>query len=123
MLGPRPGGLVPGCLLLLAGLAGCEQPPVPELTLRVGCPDIPSTLLLYVAQDARLFAPEHLRVEARVFATGREALAAALAGELDAAVVYSTPLVLAAMHGEDVVVLTTLHRSDGLTGLAVHPQA
>jgi len=87
----------------------------------VGYPDIPSTLLLYVAQDAKLFAAEHLRVEARVYATGREALAAALSGETDAAVVYSTPVVIAALSGEDVVVLTTLHRADGLTGLAVAP--
>ena len=34
-----------------------------------------------------------------------------MAGELDAAVPYSTPVVLAAMHGEDMVVLTTLHRA------------
>ena len=87
----------------------------------MGYPDIPSTLLLYVAQDAKLFAAEHLRVEARVYATGREALAAALSGETDAAVVYSTPVVIAALSGEDVVVLTTLHRADGLTGLAVAP--
>ena len=104
-------------------LAGCEQPPESELKFRVGYPDIPSTLLLYVAQDARLFAAEHLQVQAKVFPTGREALAAAISGELDAAVVYSTPLVLAAMQGEDLVVLTTLHRSDGLTGLAVNPRA
>ena len=113
--------LVPTLLPLLAALGGCEQPPVTELSFRVGYPDLPSTLLVYVAQDARLFAAEHLRVEAKVFPTGREALAAAIAGELDAVVVYSTPVVLAAMHGEDVVVLTTLHRSDGLTGLAVRP--
>jgi NitT/TauT family transport system substrate-binding protein len=120
---PGPRALVPGLLLLLAALAvGCEQPPEAELRLRVGYPDIPSTLLLYVAQDQRLFDAEHLRVESTVYPTGREALAAAIAGEQDAAVVYSTPLVLAAMHGEDLVVLSTLHRSDGLTGLAVNPQ-
>ncbi|HET6982829.1 MAG TPA: ABC transporter substrate-binding protein, partial [Myxococcaceae bacterium] len=111
--------LLPICLLLV----GCEQPPENELTFRVGYPDIPSTLLLYVAQDARLFAAEHLRVEAKVYPTGREALAAAISGDVDAAVVYSTPLVLAAMQGEDLVVLTTLHRSDGLTGLAVNPRS
>jgi NitT/TauT family transport system substrate-binding protein len=104
-------------------LAGCEQPPVSELTFRVGYPDIPSTLLVYVAQDARLFAAEHLKVEAKVYPSGREALAAAISGDVDAAVVYSTPLVLAAMQGEDLVVLTTLHRSDGLTGLAVNPRS
>ena len=116
--------LLPRLLFVaLVGLAACEQPPVDELRFRVGYPDIPSTLLLYVAHDQRLFAAEHLKVEAKVFATGREALAAAIGGELDAAVVYSTPLVLAAMQGEDLVVLTTLHRSDGLTGLAVNPRA
>jgi len=120
----RPGtrALVPALLLFVAGLAACEQPPETELRFRVGYPDIPSTLLVYVAQDQRLFDAEHLRVESKVYPTGREALAAAIAGELDGVVVYSTPLVLAAMHGEDLVVLSTLHRSDGLTGLAVNPQ-
>jgi ABC-type nitrate/sulfonate/bicarbonate transport system substrate-binding protein len=122
-LRPRRPARVPGLVLLLFGLASCEQPPVAELTFRVGYPDLPSTLLVYVAQDARLFAAEHLQVEAKVFPSGREALAAAIAGDLDAVVVYSTPLVLAAMNGEDLVVLTTLHRADGLTGLAVHPRA
>jgi ABC-type nitrate/sulfonate/bicarbonate transport system substrate-binding protein len=121
---PRSRALVLGLLLLVQlGLAGCEEPPVAELTFRVGYPDLPSTVLIYVAQDARLFAAEHLRVEAKVFSSGREALAAAIAGELDAAVVYSTPVVVAAMHGEDLVVPTILHRSVGLTGLAVHPRA
>ncbi len=119
---PGPRALVPGLLLFVAGLAACEQPPETELRFRVGYPDIPSTLLLYVAQDQRLFDAEHLRVESKVYPTGREALAAAIAGELDGVVVYSTPVVLAAMHGEDLVVLSTLHRSDGLTGLAVNPQ-
>ncbi|HEY1905279.1 MAG TPA: NrtA/SsuA/CpmA family ABC transporter substrate-binding protein [Myxococcaceae bacterium] len=119
-LRPPLRGLILPLFLLLAG---CEQPPETELTLRVGYPDLPSTLLLYVAQDARLFAAEHLRVEAKVYPSGREALAAAVSGDVDAAVVYSTPLVLAAMQGEDLVVLTTLHRSDGLTGLAVNPRS
>ena len=119
---PEPRALVPGLLLLLPALVGCDQLPETELRFRVGYPDIPSTLLLYVAQDQHLFDAEHLRVESTVYPTGREALAAAIAGELDAAAVYSTPLVLAAMHGEDLVVLSTLHRADGLTGLAVNPQ-
>jgi ABC-type nitrate/sulfonate/bicarbonate transport system substrate-binding protein len=107
---------------LLALLAGCERPVIPELHLRVGYPDLPSTLLLYVARDNGLFAAEHLQVESQVFATGREALAATLDGQLDAALVYSTPLVLASMRGEDVVILTTLHRAEGLTGVAVNPR-
>jgi len=109
-------------LVLLVG-GGCRAPAVPELTFRVGYPELPSNLLLYVAQDARLFEAEHLRVDAVAYPTGRQALSDALAGELDAALPYSTPVVLAAMHGEDVVVLTTLHRGDGLTGLAIHPGA
>ena len=87
----------------------------------MGYPDLPGTLLVYIAQDHQLFAAEHLRLEARVFTTGREALTAALEGQLDAAVVYSTPVALAALRGEDIVVLTTLHRAEGLTGLAVNP--
>ena len=109
---------------MLAALAGCERSPVPvpELRFRVGYPDLPGTLLVYVARDNGLFAAERLQVEANVFPTGREALSAALDGQLDAAVVYSTPLVLAAMRGEDVVVVSTLHRAEGLTGLALNPR-
>lgn len=114
---PLRSGFLLAPLLLLC----CAEPPPPEeLHFRIGYPDLPSSLLIYVAQDARLFAAEHLRVESRVFASGREGLLATIAGELDATAVYSTPVVLAGMSGEDVVVLTTLHRSDGLTGLAVN---
>jgi ABC-type nitrate/sulfonate/bicarbonate transport system substrate-binding protein len=113
----RSGFLLPWLLLLVCC---AEAPPAEELHFRVGYPDLPSSLLIYVAQDARLFAAENLRVESRVFASGREGLLATIAGELDATAVYSTAVVLAAMNGEDVVALTTLHRSDGLTGLAVN---
>ena len=96
-----------GFLLAPLLLVCCAEPPPPEeLRFRVGYPDLPSSLLIYVAQDARLFAAEHLRVESRVFASGREGLLATIAGELDATAVYSTPVVLAGMSGEDVVVLT-----------------
>lgn len=110
-----------GLRLVLLLVTGCRAPAVPELTFRVGYPDLPSNLLLYVAQDAGLFEVEHLQVQTTVYETGRQALSEALSGQLDAAIPYSTPVVLAAMHGEDVVVVTTLHRADGLTGLAIHP--
>jgi ABC-type nitrate/sulfonate/bicarbonate transport system substrate-binding protein len=118
---PARSGFLLSWLLLLVCCA--EPPPAEELSFRIGYPDLPSSLLIYVAQDARLFAAENLRVESRVFASGREGLLATIAGELDATAVYSTPVVLAAMNGEDVVALTTLHRSDGLTGLAVNRDA
>jgi ABC-type nitrate/sulfonate/bicarbonate transport system substrate-binding protein len=113
-------GFLPTWLLLVCCV---EAPPAEELHFRVGYPDLPSSLLIYVAQDARLFDAENLRVESRVFASGREGLLATIAGQLDATAVYSTPVVLAAMNGEDVVAITTLHRADGLTGLAVSREA
>jgi NitT/TauT family transport system substrate-binding protein len=110
-----------GLRLVFLALAACRPPAVTDLTFRLGYPELPSNLLIYVAQDAHLFEAEHLGLEGTVYPTGRQALNAAMAGELDAAVPYSTPVVLAAMHGEDVAVLTTLHRADGLTGLAIRP--
>jgi ABC-type nitrate/sulfonate/bicarbonate transport system substrate-binding protein len=106
---------------LLALLAGCGQSPEQTLTFRLGAPELPSTLLLYVAQDADLFAKERLKLELVRYDSGREALQAAAEGLNDAAVVYSTPVVLAALRGEDIVILSTLHRADGLTGVAVSP--
>jgi NitT/TauT family transport system substrate-binding protein len=106
---------------LLLALGCAPSAPPKELRLRVAYPTNPSAVLIWVAQEARFFEAEHLRVEASIFSTGREALATALSGEVDAAAVYSTPVVLATMSGEDVVVVTTLHRANGLTGVAVHP--
>ena len=112
------------CSVLWAGLlAGCHSPPEEPLPFRLGLLELPSSLLLYVAQDADLFAQEKLQLQPVVFASGREALQAALSGSVDAAVVYSTPVVASALAGEDVVVVSLLHRADGLTGVAVHPGA
>ena len=112
------------CSTLWAGLlAGCHTPPEEPLPFRLGLLELPSSLLLYVAQDADLFAREKLQLQPVVFASGREALQAALSGTVDAAVVYSTPVVASALAGEDVVVVSLLHRADGLTGVAVHPGA
>jgi len=110
--------------VLWAGLlAGCPAPPEETLPFRLGVLELPSSLLIYVAQDSDFFAREHLKLEAVPFASGREALLAALSGTVDVAVVYSTPVVVAALAGEDVVVVSLLHRADGLTGVAVHPGA
>ena len=110
------------CSALWAGLlAGCHAPPEEPLPFRLGFLELPSSLLLYVAQDADLFTQEKLQLQPVVFASGREALQAALSGTVDAAVVYSTPVVTAALAGEDVVVISLLHRADGLTGVAVRP--
>ena len=113
------GWLVLGAALL----GGCRPPPEEMLPFRLGLPELPSSLPIYVAQDSGYFIQEHLQLETVRFASGREALQAALSGTVDGAVVYSTPVVVAALSGEDVVVLTLLHRADGLTGVAVHPGA
>ena len=121
---PRSRHLPLLCSVLCAGLlVGCRAPPEEPLPFRLGFLELPSSLLIYIAQDADLFTQEKLQLQPVVFASGREALQGALSASVDAAVVYSTPVVVTALAGEDVVVLSLLHRADGLTGVAVRSGA
>jgi len=121
---PRSRHLPLVCSVLCAGfLLGCHAPPEDPLPFRLGLLELPSSLLIYIAQDADLFTQEKLQLQPVAFASGREALQGALSGSVDAAVVYATPVVVTALGGEDVVVLSLLHRADGLTGVAVRPGA
>jgi NitT/TauT family transport system substrate-binding protein len=79
--------------------------------LVVGVPRQPSAGLLYVALAEGLFEENGVRVEERAFAAGRDALGALLRGDVDVAVVYTTPVLRAAPRAPNLEVLTTLHAS------------
>jgi NitT/TauT family transport system substrate-binding protein len=97
-------------------LAGCPRAERERLTL--GVARLPASGLLFIAEAKGYFAAHGLAVEQRRFATGRDALAALAAGEVDAATAYTTPVAARAAR-EDLLVLTTLHASTRLTRLVV----
>lgn len=105
----------PIAALALAALASCG--PRPRERLVLGTMHFPTLALVYIAQARGYFAAHGLEVEARRFATGRDAIVALGAGRVDAATAYETPIVLRAPHDPSMRVLTTLHVSSGSTRL------
>jgi NitT/TauT family transport system substrate-binding protein len=99
------------CLLLLAG---CAREGRERITL--GVVPIPSLGLVFIAEASGYFAARGVSVEQRRFPTGRDALAALAAGEVDAVTAYTTPVAVRAAK-DDLEAVTTLHASTRLTRL------
>jgi ABC-type nitrate/sulfonate/bicarbonate transport system substrate-binding protein len=118
----RKGDLLPRTptrsLLVTAALLACAAcRPAPERVV-LGFAPQPATGLVLVAIDRGFLAAEGIALEIRTFPAGRDALRALLAGEVDLATVYETPIVLSAFGGPSPVrLLTTLHRASGNTAV------
>src|SRR5512145_2771385 len=108
-----PRALLPAAAVSLL-LAACSRGDRERLTL--GVPHLPAFGLVFIADARGYFAANGLEVEQRRFATGRDALAALAAGDVDAATAYVTPVATRASR-DDLEVLTTLHASTRLTRL------
>ncbi len=96
-------------LSLAIAVGGCARPPRERVA--VGVPRLPAAGLFYIAQQNGYFAARGVDVEERRFTVGRDALAALMRGEVDAAIAYETPVVQAAPRAPDLEVLTTVHLS------------
>jgi len=93
-------------------LAACSRREPERIT--IGMARLPAFGLVFIADAKGYFAARGLTVEQRRFSTGRDALTALAAGEVEAATAYATPVALRATRG-DVEVLTTLHTATGAT--------
>jgi NitT/TauT family transport system substrate-binding protein len=102
--------LVAACLAATAllGVASCRRAPE---RLTIGHAPQPGTGLLLIAHARGYFADEGVEVVFREYGSGRDALAAVYAGEVDAAAAYLAPIAARAFETEDLRVLTTLHWS------------
>lgn len=104
-------------LLALAGLilllAACEpgKPAAAPQPLSIAVVALPAVALVYVADEKGYFRDEGVDVTLSSFKLGRDALASALAGRADLATAFDAPVVRRLAEGEDLVILTTLHRS------------
>lgn len=101
-----------GSIFLLNG----KPSPTPEKLIIADADQVVFSLL-YIADAQGYFKEEGLEVEYRKFSSGKDALNSVLSGESDVATVFSTPVVLAALSGQPVKVLSTLHRSDKNTAI------
>jgi len=98
-------------VLLLAACSGSGRE-----RITIGMAHLPAFGLVFIAEAKGYFAARGLTVEQRRFSSGRDALAALAAGQVEAATAYVTPIALRATRG-DLEVLTTLHTSSGSTRL------
>jgi ABC-type nitrate/sulfonate/bicarbonate transport system substrate-binding protein len=103
----------PAILLLAFACGGCRPAPVERIT--IGDVNLPTLALVFVAKDEGLFAAEGVDVVERRFPTGRAALDALLAGEVDVATAYETPVAGSAFSSQALRILTTLHASRSST--------
>ncbi len=78
---------------------------------------IPDTSLVLVALDRGFFASEGLVVNAKPFAFGKPALASVIDGSSDLATVAETPIVLAMLAGEKLVIPAVIGTSDRNTAV------
>ena len=72
---------------------------------------------MLLASEEGFFKDERLDVRLEEFATGREAFRAAMEGRLDAATVYTTPVLLQAFTTPQPRIITMLHQSAHNTAL------
>jgi sulfonate transport system substrate-binding protein len=107
--------LLAAVLLWLPAIAGSRSQgtavgPAPQLTL--GVARQPGSALLLLALDAGLAAAEGLDVRTTDFVSGKRALQALLAGEVEVVTTGETPLVLEAFRRHDLRILASISSSD-----------
>ncbi len=103
---------VRGAALVLAALCvtACRRAE-PEDRLVLGSVGFPAVGLVHVAMQSGCFAEERLAVVDRRLVLGKDALAALLAGDVDVATVFETPVAREAPAHPEIRILTTLHLS------------
>jgi len=104
-------------VVLVVGLSTDLGRQLEPLEITIAEAHQPAFALLYIAQEKGFFEEEALQVNYHHFTSGRDALEDVVAGKADLATVFETPVVLKAVAGVDIRVLSTLHQSTNNTGL------
>ncbi len=109
-------GLAAG-LTLPWGLQACGRKPGTSESLVVAEAGTAAMGLLYIAQSQGFFSQEGLAVTLQRHASGRDTLAAVLAGKADVGTPYDSPVVVNINRGQPLRVLATLALTPGETAL------
>ena len=102
-----------GLLLAIAGYVSLNRNPPPSTEqLVIADADQIVFSILYIADTQGYLKEEGLNVSYQRHSSGKNALQAVLDGKADIAMVFETPVVIAALNGAPVRILSTLHRSN-----------
>lgn len=96
-------------------VVGVRDPAPSELVL--GRVSLPVLSLVYVAEARDLFRSQKVKVDIRPYELGREAMRDLLAGRVEVATVYNTPVLMKALEGAPLRVLSTVHSAERQTGI------
>ena len=103
-------------VLILCLLAGCQssvQPQTgPPLPLRLAYATLHDCALVHIAVARGFLMDEGIKVEAHGYGFGKEALQAVLEGKADIATVAETPVMFAALQGQQLSVLASIFTSN-----------
>lgn len=100
------GILAAAVVAALAGAAGCRASPE-RITL--GTVRLPAMGLIFIAEARGFFADHGIEVVQRRFTSGRDAVAALAAGEVDVATSFQTPVAAQVGREGQIEIVTTLH--------------
>jgi NitT/TauT family transport system substrate-binding protein len=106
----RLAAAVLACGAAVTAQVACSAP-AGTTRLTAGGPSLTSFALFFIAERSGCTSEAGLRVEFTPYATGRDALDSMLAGALDLALVYETPVALRAADAPALRLLTTMHLS------------
>jgi NitT/TauT family transport system substrate-binding protein len=109
-------------LLLAASLFWSARQTVLQ-TVRLADVPVLASSMIYVAEEKGYFAREGIDIAFSPHASGKEALEAALRGEVDVALVAETPLVFAMLAGQPVSILATVCETDSFVHLIADRRA
>lgn len=97
-------------------ISGPHSPPL-NYRSHIAIPGSQSSALVILAQEKGFFRAEGIYVTLEYKATARECLALVVAGGADLAVVFETPITRSILEGNNIGVLTELHRSEQNTAI------
>lgn len=104
--------------LLLVGFAFASKRPSQPLEMVIVCaPAMQSSALVILAKENQFFREQGLEIQLELRDTGRECLDQLLAGKVNFAVSFETPVVHATLAGHRLGILTELHRSEENTAI------
>jgi ABC-type nitrate/sulfonate/bicarbonate transport system substrate-binding protein len=83
----------------------------------------PAFALIYLAEELGYFEEEALELSYERYTSGRDALNAAIEGEVDLATVFETPVAIQLLNAQDISVISELHQSSENNGILARRDA
>ena len=113
--------IIPAVIILVLAFAlhpGLrEKPEEPLKSITIAVPTLPHSGLMFIAMSKNFFQDEGLDIKLQPYLYGKPALQALLDGKADLAISADTPIVLAALKGENFLVVAEIFRSEQNTAI------